>query len=86
MKADRFDEAMMGIKKAYKPDYLDSENTIFINKLNFVTKHYEDTYRHVKNLLVHQKDHKLLLEDVELEVKDLKEENKFLKHRIDGIE
>ena len=45
MKADRFDEAMMGIKKAYRPDYLDSENTLFINKLNFVTKHFEDTYR-----------------------------------------
>jgi len=30
----------MGVKKAVRPDYLDSENAIFINKLNFVAKNY----------------------------------------------
>ena len=33
-----------------------------------------------------QRDNKLLLDDVDLEVKDIKEENKFLKNRIDSIE
>lgn len=48
--ADRFDEFAMGVKKSYRPEWLESENTLFINKLNFVTKHFSETHKHVKNL------------------------------------
>ena len=47
---DRFDEFAMGVKRKFRPDWLDSENTIFINKLNFVTNNYEDTHKSVKGL------------------------------------
>lgn len=46
----RFDEFAMGVKRKFRPDWLDSENTMFINKLNFVTNNYEDTHNIVKGL------------------------------------
>jgi hypothetical protein len=39
--ADRFDDVFMGVKKHYRPDWLQNDNKIFINKLNFVAKNYE---------------------------------------------
>ena len=45
--ADRFDEAYMGVKKQFRPDWLNNENKIFINKLNFVAKNYEQTHKSV---------------------------------------
>ena len=44
---DRFDEFALGVKQAYRPEWLESENALFINKLNFVAKNYEDTYKTV---------------------------------------
>ena len=35
---------MLDVKKAYRPEWLDAENTVFINELNFVTKHFRDVY------------------------------------------
>ena len=56
--ADRFDEVFMGVKKKFKPDWLDTENKMFINKLNFVCKNYEQTHKSVSYYsLYHQKDH-----------------------------
>ena len=37
---NKFDEINMGVKTKYRPDWLDSENTIFINKLNHTTKNF----------------------------------------------
>ena len=39
--ADRFDDVYMGVKKAYRPDWLTNENKIFVNKLNFVCKNFD---------------------------------------------
>ena len=47
---DRFDEHAMGVKKSFRPDWLQSENTLFINKLNFVTKNFHETYNTTKKL------------------------------------
>lgn len=44
---DRFDEFGMGVKKKYRPEWLESENTLFINKLNHVAKHYQDDHKAV---------------------------------------
>ena len=41
---DRFTEFALGVKQKYRPEWLDSENALFINKLNFVAKNYEDTH------------------------------------------
>ena len=32
------------VKKTYRPDWLDSENKIFINKLNFICENYDKTH------------------------------------------
>lgn len=45
--ADRFDDVYMGVKKQYRPDWLTHENKLFINKLNFVAKNYEQTHKSV---------------------------------------
>lgn len=45
--ADRFDDVYMGVKKQYRPDWLTHDNKIFINKLNFVAKNYEQTHKSV---------------------------------------
>ena len=44
---DRFDEAGMGVKKQFRPDWLDSENKLFINKLNNVAKNFSETSKDV---------------------------------------
>ena len=38
---NRFDDFSMGVKKQFRPDWLESENGIFINKLNFASKNFE---------------------------------------------
>lgn len=45
--SDRFNEFAMGVKKAFRPDWLEEENKLFINKLNFVAKNFEDSYNSV---------------------------------------
>ena len=41
-KADAQDDNLMSkVKKRFRPDWLDSENTIFINKLNTVTQLFD---------------------------------------------
>ena len=49
--ADRFDESYMGVKKQFRPDWLNNENKIFINKLNFICKNYDQTHKSVSYLL-----------------------------------
>lgn len=44
---DRFDEFGMGVKKKYRPEWLDQENKIFINKLNYLVKNYESDHKTV---------------------------------------
>ena len=44
---DRFDEFALGVKKKFRPDWLNSENCIFINKLNYAAKHFETTHKSV---------------------------------------
>lgn len=41
---DRFDEPLMGVKRAFRPEWLDSENGIFINNLNYCAKHFAETH------------------------------------------
>ena len=41
----------MGVKKAFRPDWLEEENKLFINNLNFVAKHFEDTYNSVSQII-----------------------------------
>ena len=41
----------MGVKKQFRPDWLESENGIFINKLNFASKNFDQTYESVSIFL-----------------------------------
>ena len=47
---DRFDEPLMGVKRAFRPEWLDSENGIFINNLNYCAKNYAETHNQVRLL------------------------------------
>jgi hypothetical protein len=38
---------LQGVKKAYRPDWLEDANRIFINKLNDVCHTYNDIYQDV---------------------------------------
>ena len=49
---DRFDEFAMGVKKRYRPDWLDSENKLFINKLNHVAKNYDGDHKAVSAFFI----------------------------------
>ena len=40
---DRYKDAELGVKRTYRPDWLDSENKLFINELNFCAKHFKET-------------------------------------------
>ena len=40
-KAEADDGLMSKVKKRFRPDWLDNENTIFINKLNQVTQTFD---------------------------------------------
>jgi len=44
---DRFDEPLMGVKRAFRPEWLDSENGIFINNLNYCAKNFQETHNQV---------------------------------------
>ena len=37
----------MGVKKKFRPDWLAAENTLFINKLNYVVKHFDEDHKSV---------------------------------------
>ena len=41
----------MGVKTKYRPDWLDNENTIFINKLNHTTKNFQNVQNLVSKII-----------------------------------
>lgn len=84
---DRFDEFAMGVKKKFRPDWLDSENTIFINKLNFLTNNFEDTHKSVKSLKTTvYRDHKLSIEELEIKAREISEEHTHTRCKLDSME
>ena len=84
---DRFDEFALGVKKNYRPDWLDSENKLFINKLNFVAQNYTETHSEVKNLKkTVYTDQQLRLDDYEMKYKDLKEEHMHTRIKLESME
>ena len=42
----------MGVKRKYRPDWLDSENKLFINKLNFVAKNYDGDHKTLSAFII----------------------------------
>lgn len=40
----------MGVKKKFRPDWLTSENQMFINKLNYVVKNFDEDHKSVSAL------------------------------------
>lgn len=41
------DKPMQAVKKAVRPDWIDSENKIFINKLNFICDNFDKNHEEV---------------------------------------
>lgn len=94
---DRFDEFAMGVKRKYRPDWLDSENKLFINKLNHVTKNYDGDHKsvsaqpyltlQVKNLKhTVYNVHKPQLHELEVNLRDLKEAHKLTRSKLESVE
>ena len=42
------EKALKDIRQMVRPNWLDFENKIFINKLNFVCKNFSETHKDVK--------------------------------------
>jgi len=60
---------------------------MFINKLNFAAKNFEGTFSQVNKLKVTvDADQTNQLIELDKEIRGMKEENEWIKHRIDGIE
>jgi hypothetical protein len=84
---NRFDEFGMGVKKKFRPDWLDSENTIFINKLNNVTNNFEDVHANVNKLkttVFH--NYKLAIEELDMKVREITEEHTHTRTKLDAME
>jgi hypothetical protein len=77
---------MLGVKKKFKVDFLEQENNIFINKLNYVCRHYDNTHKLCKQNTETIGDYKVMLEDLDIIIRDIREETRFNKKRIDSIE
>ena len=41
---DQFGRAILGVKKAFREDPNKGENAIFLNKMNYVCRNYENTH------------------------------------------
>lgn len=85
--ADRFDEFALGVKKKFRPEWLDSENKMFINKMNFVCKNFEETHKTTKKLKSTVfTEHKMYIDDLEIKLRDLKEEHTHTRARLEQME
>ena len=42
---NQFEKFNFNVKKAFRPEWLDSENALFVNKLNYCAKHFEPTHK-----------------------------------------
>ena len=42
---NQFEMFNISVKKAFRPEWLDAENTLFINKLNYCAKNFEPTHK-----------------------------------------
>jgi len=45
------DKPMAAVKKTFRPDWIDSENKIFINELNFICENFRKNQEDVSLLL-----------------------------------
>ena len=41
------DKPMAAVKKVFRPDWIDSENKIFINELNFICENFRKNHEEV---------------------------------------
>ena len=56
----------MGVKKSYQQDYLETENKLQLNRLNFAAKHFSETFSTVKKLKT------TVYEDYKNDIQDLR--------------
>ena len=47
---DRFKDAAREVKKAFHPEWLEEENSIFMNNLNYVTRNFKVVFDDVAKL------------------------------------
>ena len=79
--------AMSNVKKVYRPDWIDAENKLFINKLNFICENFDKNNLDVKKLKnVVFKTHKVEIEELYQKQKDLHDDYMISKDKLLKIE
>jgi hypothetical protein len=46
------DKPMAAVKRLFRPDWIDSENKIFINKLNFICENFDKNNEDVSGIIL----------------------------------
>ena len=81
------EKALKDIRQMVRPNWLDSENKIFINKLNFVCENYEKCHNDVKKLKgTVNKKYALELDDLFNKQKVLNDDYQMTKEKVNTQE
>ena len=84
---DSDEDKLKNVKISYRPDWLDSENHIFINKLNNMCKSYEKAFEDIGQLKrVVYKTHKLNISELKDDVRNLRDDYVISKEKLSSIE
>ena len=72
---DSDEENLKKVKIKYRPEWLDTENQVFINKLNKICRTYDKTFEDISHLKTTTfKTHKINIEELKEDVKELRDD------------
>lgn len=75
------------MKQGVRPDWINSDNQIFINKLNFICENFDKNHEDVKKLRnVVYKTHRLEIEDLYSKTREVADDFKTTKEKVLAME
>ena len=78
---------MQGTKEAHRENWLDSDNRIFINKLNHICENHDKVTKDLKGLKTQvYKNHKVEIDDLFIKVKTLTDDFKITQNKVDTVQ
>ena len=87
--AGSMDDAMnmQNVKKKFRPDWMDDENKIFINRLNKICENYEKSFSDVSKLKETVfKSQRIEIEELQHRTRDMDDTVKLTKDKLTSIE
>ena len=85
--SDSEDETLKKVKIKYRPEWLDTENVVFINKLNKICKTYDKTFEDISSLKTTTfKTHKINIEELKEDIRELRDDYLVSKQKVNSIE